>query len=331
MGTHLAKMKPTLEGLTTAAMSERGTDELLLYYGQSYPCLEAAEHYEGMVVLQPYHPIVTGSQYAQIFPNAQRYLYYNPVKTWGKPEMLTFAADGENPLPSAIVQGGAAADFDLGSWLAVERNLEKAKLAEAGQLMDIPGVVGLFVDDIDHWLVEECRFAPGLAMLQRIANAARGRLILNRGFRFWPKLSSIDAVVLENLGPHDIAKLACPSRVQDLRWLHHELSQFLPALKPAKASGSAMAETIAETMAETFTDQPGAEPEDKAVTRPKAVAVFALSYLHHAPKLPEGVCHEPAEQMLFQSLGDLLNRSVVSQMVCDRALDVWPEAFQPLP
>lgn len=279
---------PSLTGLTAPAMR---FGALALYYGMDYPSLAAAEHYTGMVVLQPYHPLVASGQFAQIFPHADRYLYYNPVKTFGSTEKLDFSLEGTAPRPGQ--------SFD--DWLGSQRKLEKAKRAEAERLLAVPGTCGLFVDDLDHWLVDDSRFDQGCQLLQAIAKSAGGRLILNRGFRFWPELAKLDAVLLENVGPYDIARLTAPGCEQDIRWLHHQLSAYLPSLHP---SGSA----------------------SQGCVRKTAVPVYTLSYAAE-PFRPASL---PAERVmpLYLELKALLDGYVRRHLHSNQALDRWSKPFQ---
>lgn len=284
---------PTLSGITTPSRSSGRTSEVAFYYGTTYPCLKAAEHYRGIVVLQSYHPMVASGQFEQIFPNAQRYLYFNPVKTYGQEAQLTFSLSSAPPIPSAW--SASQPGFELGTWLRSQRDLERAKLAEASQLMEISGTCGLFIDDTDHWLVEESRFEPGLALLQQISAIAAGRIILNRGFRFWPKLSHLDAVVLENLGPYDIAGLTAPGHEQDLKWLHRQLSTYLPALDGGGDSGR------------------------------RPVEAFTLSY-RQEPFRPEQLSDQPV-MPLYLELRGLLERYVARHLQATKALDRWSDPF----
>lgn len=278
-----------LAGLTAPAMR---FGALTLYYGMSYPSLAAAEHYTGMVVLQPYHPLVAAGQFAQIFPHADRYLYYNPVKTYGSDQVLDFSLEGTSPAPGQ--------SFD--DWLGSQKKLEAAKRAEAERLLAIPGTCGLFVDDLDHWLVDDSRFDQGCQLLQVIAKAAKGRLILNRGFRFWPELQKLDAVLLENIGPYDIAKLTAPGCEQDIRWLHQQLTSYLPSLHPSGA--------------------------DKTCPRKSAVPVYTLSYATE-PFRPESL---PAARVmpLYLELKALLDGYVRRHLHSNKALDRWSKPFQPV-
>lgn len=283
----------SLAGLTAPAMR---FGALTLYYGMDYPALAAAEHYTGMVVLQPYHPLVAAGQFAEIFPRADRYLYYNPVKTYGSAAMLDFASERLGP----------RGDQPFEAWLTCPRDLERQKRAEAERLLAIPGTCGLFVDDLDHWLLDDSRFDQGCALLKAIARKAEGRLILNRGFRFWPELERIDAVLLENVGPYDIAKLTAPGCEQDIRWLHRQLSSYLPSLQPSSRASSA----------------------SSACPRKSAVPVYTLSYLDQ-PFRPAAL---PPKQVmpLYLELKALLDGYVRRHLHSNQALDRWSKPFQPV-
>lgn len=296
--------------MTTRPMQKR--TGLVLYYGMDYPCLKAAERYSGMVVLQSYHPAVASGHYAAIFPRAERYLYYNPVKTYGESSTLVFGPEGNPPFPGAMPKGeDAASSLTVEQWLGAQDKLRHKKLTEAAQLMGLQGVSGLFVDDTDHWLGadQEHRYEKGLNLLQQVAHLASERLILNRGFRFWPMLAkagALRAVVLENMGLSDINHWAELGRVQELSWLKAQLSSNLPALHRTKA---------------------------EARSAPKsAVPVFALSYKPE-PREAKGmataqVAGDSAVKTDYEALTALLERYVTEYIYSNAQLDCWPEPFQ---
>lgn len=245
----------------------------MIYYGMDDPNFAAAEGYRGRVVLQSYHPLVATGRYAEVFPHAERYLYYNPVKTYGEGEILLFGQEQDE--------------------------LEARKLTESLQLMSIAGACGLFVDDCDHWLLEGKRLDQGQEFLAQIAHNAGGRLILNRGFSFWPSLQAqgaLAAVVLENIGPCDIAALAEEGCRGDLQWLYEQLSRSLTALRMS----------------------------DKAPPQ-----VFSLSYrsepLRPSCELAE---RDPEVHTLYLALSALLGRFMAGKLQSNIQLDCWPDPFQ---
>lgn len=302
--------------MTTRPRREGTGTGLVLYYGMDYPCLKAAESYAGMVVMQPYHPAVANGHYGAIFPRAERYLYYNPVKTYGESSTLVFGPEGNPPFPSAAaptVESHGKAEPSQGltveQWLGAQDKLRHKKLTEAAQLMGLPGVSGLFVDDTDHWLgaEQDHRYEKGLALLKQVAHIAANRLILNRGFRFWPMLAkakALSAVVLENISPSDIAHWAELGRSQELSWLKAQLSSNLPALQSSQGGASYAA----------------------------GVPVFGLSY---KPKLSDSPASQGARQAApaavkadYEALARLLERHVTEYIYSNAQLDRWPEPFQ---
>lgn len=175
-----------------------GKNQIELYYGTEIPNIAKCRSYEGIIVLQEYHPIVKEGLYQKIFPNAEKFLYFNPVKDPLKNTFLTFKKDRN---------------------IIIEQNI-KDKLAKAESLMGIEGTDGLFVDDIDHWNLDDINRKKGLEFLSKLSKTCHKNLILNRGFYFWHFLNGIHSILLENLGPNDILNTKDAS---DILWIKNTL------------------------------------------------------------------------------------------------------------
>ena len=170
---------------------------LIIYYGTEFPARKRARHLRNaIVVLQPYHPLCESGGFADYFPHAQRFVYFNP--TAAPTALLT------DPLVrAATLEYDATWDLerlDLRSSVARDFAVRQGQLA-----LRIDGVHGLFVDDLDRW--DNAAGRPHACAVLSALMASHTCPIawfVNRGFGFWEHLPGLAAALLEELGPYQL-------------------------------------------------------------------------------------------------------------------------------
>jgi hypothetical protein len=199
----------------------------IFYYGCELPGNRAATAglREAAVVLQAYHPLLLTGRFVDYFPRSSLFVYWNPT---GVPaadldgagqDIRLLAADPVWNLARLDLRSAATRQF------AVRRGM--LALSAGG-----PGAAGLFVDDLDLWAAGDQEAA--VSVIQSVATAASRdvRLFVNRGFSFWSQLPNIDAVLLEELTPGLVDRMAA----DDQLWVEQ---QVLPAVRQVRRSGAA--------------------------------------------------------------------------------------------
>ena len=176
------------------------------------------------VVLQPHHPLLSDDIFADYFPHCSLFVYWNP--TGVQPESLR-AASEQIPLVALDhvwdlvrldLRSDAARRFAVGQGLRA--------LRQTGA-----HVHGLFVDDLDLWSGPRRQSAAIAVLRQLQAEGAQDiRLFLNRAFSLWPKLDCLQAVLLEELTPGVVKRLA-PA---DTEWVERKV---LPAIRRVRRRG----------------------------------------------------------------------------------------------
>lgn len=233
----------------------------VLYYGSAMPDLAAARRLRGQdVVLQPYHRLVAAGGFADAFPRCRRYVYWNPTA-------VALDDPEADHLPSLSVDSRwGLRRLDLDDSVARRHVVKRAAFALG---CDGGRIDGLFVDDLDL-LIDSGRSALALDLIREVSAAVGNRSgsgwFVNRGFSLWPLIPRLDAVLLENLGPADLADL----NGDQWRWLERHV---VPSLHNARRAGAA-AYTV------SYRDRPAGGPSGEAVTaRRDPVSRFCNSHL----------------------------------------------------
>lgn len=173
---------------------------LIIYYGTELPVQERARQLrDSTVVLQPYHPLCEFGGFADYFPHARRFVYFNPTAT--HPQLLT------DPHVKAATLGYDAR-WDL-ERLDLRRGAARRFAIMQGQVaLRIAGVHGLFVDDLDWWdHPAGRRHARTVLGAVTDARACPTMWFVNRGFGFWKRLPGLAAVLLEGLSPYQLDRM----------------------------------------------------------------------------------------------------------------------------
>ena len=197
---------------------------LIIYYGTELPTQDRARQLrDATVVLQPYHPLCEFGGFADYFPHALRFVYFNP--TAAHPQLVidphvkaaTLGHDARWNLERLDLRRGAARRFAI----------------TQGQLaLRIAGVHGLFVDDLDWWdHPTGRRHARSVLGAVTDARACPTAWFVNRGFGFWKRLPGLAAVLLEGLSPYQLDRM-------DLLESSWAITVLLPALRHARARGA---------------------------------------------------------------------------------------------
>lgn len=153
--------------------------------------------------------------------------------------------------------------LDLEQTVAQEFALRQAILA-----LGDSGVTGLFVDDLDRLAGHQAEFVRHLLTEVEARAGRQFSWFVNRGFFAWPWLCQIDAVLLEELSPADIAAMS-----QDRReWV---ITEVLPAL-------TTIAPSSTRTFALTYQDDVSGHPE---VWPSAAIATYVDEVIVGTPSL----------------------------------------------
>jgi hypothetical protein len=201
----------------------------IFYYGLDLPPdkARAMRLRDAMVVLQPYHPLLTGDLFAAYFPHCSLFVYWNP--TGVQPEALRGVSERIELLGVDPAWGLVRLDLRSAATrrFAVSQGLRA--LHDSGACVD-----GLFVDDLDLWSGGRRQVAAATLVSTLLADADRDvGLFLNRAFSFWPKIPDLRAVLLEELTPGMVARMA-PGEVE---WVKRKV---LPAVRRARRLGTAI-------------------------------------------------------------------------------------------
>lgn len=195
--------------------------DCLFYYGTEVPKLSRTIGLnETNVILQDYHPIVAQGLYGEFFPLCKRFIYLN-VSHVHRNELVNFDISLKGLKYNEEWQTYL---LDLEQPLTFDLILKKAK-----KILSIEGVDGLFFDDVDFWATTPSLRMKFVELVEAIKRESKKeiRFILNRGFPFWTKLSSLEAIVLENIFPEKIYT----SAYQDLSWFETLLTLNFSVLK----------------------------------------------------------------------------------------------------
>lgn len=206
--------------------ARRSSHPPVIYYGTDLPSRERARRLRNaVVVLQTYHPLCESNGFADYFPHARRFVYFNPTAT--QTRLLT------DPRVRA-----ATLDYDI-TWDLERLDLHRAAarrfaIAQGHKALSIAGVHGLFVDDLDRWDHPIGR-RHAMAVLRAI-DSDHSRPVawfVNRGFGFWKWLPGMAAALLEDLSPYHVDRMT-PG---ELDWL---TTLVLPTVRRAHAAGAQM-------------------------------------------------------------------------------------------
>jgi hypothetical protein len=201
----------------------------IFYYGTGLPpnVAWAAALRDTAVVLQPYHPLLTGGAFADYFPHCSLYMYWNPTGAPARDlaqagqQVEVLGADPVWHIPRLDLHSAPTREF------AVRRGLH-ALQAGGG------AVSGLFVDDLDRWSRGQRQDAALATVAALLARAGRAvALFVNRAFPLWPRLDPITAVLLEELTPGLVDRMSA----QDRAWVERCV---LPATRRVRQRGAAV-------------------------------------------------------------------------------------------
>ncbi|MFZ4712728.1 MAG: hypothetical protein ACOYL6_03365 [Bacteriovoracaceae bacterium] len=198
-----------------------GKKDVLFYYGLETPPLSTTLGLsDSYIILQDYHPLVQQGVFAEYFPLADRYLYWNSCKV---PKSLCHLP------PEEIVFAEYQAEWDC-YILDLKRPMHREILIlKAIELMSHFGVQGLFVDDLDVWSDNPQRQKILLNFLDELETRLPQNFsyIFNRGFPFWSKKSDkLKAVLIEDVGPSSALRLSQGAH----DWLYNTLKIQVPLL-----------------------------------------------------------------------------------------------------
>jgi hypothetical protein len=196
----------------------------IFYYGTELPIRERARQLRAAtVVLQPYHPLCQTGRFADYFPHARRFVYFNPTAV--QPGLLT-----DPQVRTAIL--GYDATWDLERLDLRSAAVRRFAIAQGQLASRIEGVHGLFVDDLDRWDHPEGR--PHARAVLDAVMAGRTRpapWFVNRGFGFWDCVPDLAAALLEELSPYQLDHMG-PG---ELSWVS---TVVLRALSHARTCGA---------------------------------------------------------------------------------------------
>jgi hypothetical protein len=172
----------------------------IIYYGTELPMRSRARQVrDAVVVLQPYHPLCEFGGFADYFPNARRFVYFNPTAAHARlltdphVKAATLGYDAIWDLERLDLRCGAARRFAI---------------AQGQMALRIPGVHGLFVDDLDRWDDPAGRrHARAVLGAVTAARTCPTAWFVNRGFGFWKRLPGLAAVLLEELSPYQLDRM----------------------------------------------------------------------------------------------------------------------------
>ena len=189
---------------------------IIVYHGTEYPDQQWAAGLTGhIVVLQAYHPIVAAGEFGNWFPNVTRHIYTNPTAI--------------DPSRRTVAEKYLYRDPTDRWKLARLKWPDASRIAidDALKLSSLPGVEGVFVDDVD--LLAQSDRTAVLSYFNAIGAGAGNSISLNRGFEILGALAdsaAITAVLLEGL-----------DRDASLPYGRDMLRTFAPILRRAAARG----------------------------------------------------------------------------------------------
>ena len=195
--------------------------ELIIYYGVETPLLKVSHQLKNtLIVLQDYHPLVQQRVYADYFPNAERFLYFNCCK---------IPIEG-NDLPLDEMKFAQKDNAWNCLTLDLKReNHRKYLLKKASKLLELEGVNGFFIDDLDVWgnsPQDQKALLNFLSELEKLL-PEKFDFIFNRGFPFWANKShKLRAVIVEDVGFQSCAMLS----LTDQKWLEQILNIHVPLI-----------------------------------------------------------------------------------------------------
>ena len=207
--------------MTGAAMSGAAVSparSAVVYHGTLLPRRAWSIEQTGDVVLQPYHAIVKYGGFESWFPKARRFVYINPTavdrlrRTDVTDDMVRLDPDDRWGLPR----------------LHLPEQLDWA-VADAAMLAGLPGVHGVFVDDVD--LLEGSQADIAVEYVRRVTASTGCTAFVNRGFGLvdaLARVAPVEAVLLEDLD----RDAASPGST---RWAQRVV---VPALVRARAAGT---------------------------------------------------------------------------------------------
>lgn len=188
--------------------------DCLFYYGTQTPCITKCKSLKNThVILQSYHPLVHQGMFQDFFPTCQRFLYLN-VSNIHRNELRKYDINLKN---SKYNSEWDTYSLDLSLPSTSELILEKAK-----SLLELEGVEGIFLDDLDFWCDSPYLRRSLIDLLENIRKTVSKdvKYIINRGFPLWSKIDGLEAIVLENIYPEKIYT----SQDSDLGWFENLIS-----------------------------------------------------------------------------------------------------------
>lgn len=199
---------------------------LALFHGTTMPPRRWATGVTGDVVLQPFHPVVHSGAFADWFPLARRWVYTNPTAV--------------DRLRQADVPDDLLVREPADRWRLPRLRMPEGfhvALDDAAALAALPGVDGLFVDDLD-WMILHHEDTVG-QYLAGLATRTRCPIFVNRGFPVLTAVPRVEAVLAEGMD-NDLANPDSHAWIETvalpaLSWAHraghrvHRL-EYLPAV-----------------------------------------------------------------------------------------------------
>jgi len=179
----------------------------VIYAGVEWPALAWARSFGGLVVLRRFHPLVTSGQFADVFPQAQRFISVAPTLV-GTYRATAIYAGAMSPL--------VLPHLKYAFWL-------NDAVSDAAQATRLPGVHGLYICDIDILARADRELA--LEYLQALSTSTQ--LALNGGLSILPSARNPDAIVLTDL-----------DREYGTPFGRKILREAVPALAATKARGA---------------------------------------------------------------------------------------------
>jgi hypothetical protein len=185
-----------------------GAPSLIIYYGTEMPKRELTRKLRNTtVVLQPYHALCQSGEFAEYFPQARRFVYFNPTAT----DSGTLADRTSN-----IAVLGHDDFWNLERIDLRKGSARKFAIEQGRKALSFPGTDGLFVDDLDRWdHPDKRRHAVTVLRAITAARVQPSAWFLNRGFGFWHRMPNLSAVLLENLTPYQVDRM----NALEISWL----------------------------------------------------------------------------------------------------------------
>lgn len=241
----------------------------VIYYGTDLPLqIQSQQLRDAIVVLQPYHPLCQSGEFANYFPDARRFVYFNPTAVHER--LLT-----DPEVQTAILSHDPAWDLYR---LDLRRVAARRFVIKQGLIaMQVAGVHGLFVDDLDKWDYPSGRRYARTVLMDIVRGHDRQiEWFVNRGFGFWNHLPSISAVLLEELSPYQLDRMD----PLQLSWVR---TVVLRALNLARSRGAAMY-SLTYDMAAI-----GWQPRGSAASKVAALTGEPLFAQRHLDRWPDAL------------------------------------------